>query len=219
MNVEGWMAPAGYIRTSHVEPGDHDLNRRLRVLMNTRLETRESAAGADPDRAVRLRREGVLAAVVPDQSIAYSIVVPARAIPHIHAVIAARPNTPRRVGFDEIHNSIRARSLDVLLDGQPIRPQMDAIHSDAEAIGNPYRPLGAPTPSESTCRLLNPSASVQFLHCPPAREKSPPIPPAQIVPSVPSTIALTRTEGSAVTCSNFVYGGWAIKRPSSIPNP
>jgi hypothetical protein len=143
VHVKGRLALAGHIRPSHEQLGEHYLDGRLQTLAQARLETREPAAGADPDRAVRLRGKGVLGAVVPDQSIAHPIVVPVAAIPYIHAVIAARPHASLKVGFDEIHDRIRTGPFDVLFDGQFARLQMDAIHSADEPISNPYRSLGA----------------------------------------------------------------------------
>ncbi len=56
-----------------------------------RLETRKSAAGADPDYTARIGQESLAVAVVPDQAVGAAVVAPGLVVENVDAVIGARP--------------------------------------------------------------------------------------------------------------------------------
>src|SRR5271165_108705 len=108
MNAGGRIALPGNIFSSHKELGENDLNRQFGRRGWTWLEARESAAGSDPDGAVGLLGEGVEVAVVPSQPVAHVVVDPAGTVPHIYALLGARPQPPPGIEFEEIHQPIGA---------------------------------------------------------------------------------------------------------------
>src|ERR1035438_6290760 len=95
MNAEGWVALPGNLRPSHDQLRENDLGRRFGRAVRTRLETRESTAGPDPDCAIGLLGERVQIAVVPRQTVPGIVVAPAGTIPSVHAPLCPHPQPPQ----------------------------------------------------------------------------------------------------------------------------
>src|SRR5208282_3143218 len=137
MNAKGWVALPGNIRPSHDQLRENNLGRCYGRALRTRLETRESAAGSDPDCAIGLLGERVQVAVVPRQTVPGIVVAPAGTIPLIHALLCSHPQPPRGIEFQEIHESVTAKSLDAFLDSDTVRLRMDKVDTAPVAITDP----------------------------------------------------------------------------------
>src|SRR5208282_1652339 len=118
LDAGGRIVLPGNIYAAHDELGKNDLEWHLGREVRTWLETRESAACPNPDGAVGLFGERVEVAIVPSQPVAHIVVAPSRPIPHVYAPLRAHPQPPHGVEFEEIHQSIRAGSLNGFLNDQ-----------------------------------------------------------------------------------------------------
>src|ERR1700677_1936298 len=116
MDSKGRIAEPGDILLSNAKPGQNDFEGSIGRGVREGLETRESAAGSNPDGAIRLLGESVGVAVVPGQAVVHVVVCPAGAVPHVDAVLSACPQASLGVEFEKINQAIGAGSLDVLFN-------------------------------------------------------------------------------------------------------
>src|ERR1035438_7704184 len=102
-----------------------------------RLVTRQSAAGSDPDGAIRLFGKRVQVAVVPCQPVAHVEVAPAGAFQHIHALFRPHPQPSRLVEIEKVNEPVASGPLNAPLDGHAARLEVNAVDSAPITIANP----------------------------------------------------------------------------------
>ena len=137
MGVEGWVAQAGDIVLAHQSRVMTTSSEALSAAVRAGRKPRKSAAGSNPDGAVRPLGESVGVAVVPDQAVIHVVVRPAGAVPNVHAVLRACPQPSLRVEFEKINHALGASSLHALLNRHAAGLGMDAVNAASEIVADP----------------------------------------------------------------------------------
>src|SRR5579863_559735 len=97
----------------------------------------KSAAGPDPDRAVRLGCKGVQVAVVPCESVSGIVMAPARSVPDVHTMFGACPKPTRGIEFQEVYESVGTVPLDAFFNGYTAVPVTNPVDAAAKTITDP----------------------------------------------------------------------------------
>ena len=137
MDAKGGIVKGGDILISNRKAGENDLDGNIGRESREGLEARESAAGSNPDSAVRLLGESVGVAIVPDQAVVHVVVCPAGAVPNIDAVLSACPQASLGVEFEKINQAVGAGSLDIFFNHHTASPGMDAVNAASEVDSRP----------------------------------------------------------------------------------